>query len=95
MDLPARRLDVEWVVLDGETVLYDASAHMMHWLNGSAAAVWEACDGTTDADEIVRAIEADYSGDRSEIERDVRAIVDRFRRSGLLRPDPADGGADR
>jgi Coenzyme PQQ synthesis protein D (PqqD) len=87
----ARRPDVESAVLDGETVLYDAKAHMMHWLNASAAVVWAACDGTAGADEIVRAIEADYPGQRSEIEHDVRAIIERFRRLDLLRPVPAEG----
>jgi hypothetical protein len=81
---PMRRPDVEWNELDGETVLYDPKANMMHSLNASAAAVWAACDGMVAADEIVRAMEADYSGDRSEIERDVLAIIERFRRQGLL-----------
>jgi hypothetical protein len=81
---PMRRSDVEWTELDGETVLYDPKANMMHSLNASAAVVWAACDGTVAAHEIVRAIETDYSGDRNEIERDVLAIIEQFRRQGLL-----------
>ena len=92
-DLLARRPDVEWTELDGETVLYDPRANMMHSLNASAAAVWVACDGTAAADEIVRAMETDYSGDRSEIARDVRAIIERFRRQGLLDRPPPGGRA--
>ena len=70
---PARRSDVEWVVLDGETVLYDPKANMMHWLNVSAAAVWDACDGTASVDQIVGAIEAEFAGQDDEISRDVPA----------------------
>jgi hypothetical protein len=92
---PARRSDVEWVVLDGETVLYDPRANKMHWLNVSAAAVWDACDGTASVDQIVDAIEADFAGQRNEIDRDVPAIIERFRRLGLLRARPPEDPADR
>lgn len=87
-DRPARRADVQSAVVDGETVLYDPKAHMMHWLNDSAAAVWAACDGTAGRDQIINVIETRYSGRQTEIENDVSAIIERFRRLGLLRPTP-------
>ena len=84
-DTPARRPDVEWVELDGEAVLYDPPAQVMHVLNSGAAAVWRACDGVTSADEITRAIDDAYSGPHRTIARDVPAVIGRFRRLGLLR----------
>jgi hypothetical protein len=88
-DRPTRRPDVEWVTLDGEAVLYDPKDHILHRLNAAATAVWAACDGTAPSDRIRIAIENAYSGPPGEIARDVPAIIDRFRRLGLLRRAPA------
>jgi Coenzyme PQQ synthesis protein D (PqqD) len=92
-DRPDRRPDVEWVTLDGEVVLYDPTASVVHRLNPAAAAVWAACDGTASLQGITSAIEDAYSGPPGEIARDVPAVIARFRQLGLLRPSPAVGGA--
>jgi hypothetical protein len=84
-DIPARRLDVEWAELDGEAVLYDPTTQVLHRLNPGAAVVWAACDGITSADEIIRAMDDAHSGSRRAIARDVPAVINRFRRLGLLR----------
>lgn len=81
---PARRADVEWVELDGDAVLYDPAAHVLHRLNPEAAAVWAACDGRTTAEGIIGAIDDAYAGSSEAIARDVPAAIDRFRRLGLL-----------
>lgn len=83
---PARRPDVEWVELDGEAVLYDPAAHMLHRLSPEAASVWAACDGQASVENIVRAISDAYAGSPQAIASDVPAAIDRFRRLGLLRP---------
>jgi hypothetical protein len=82
---PARRPGVEWVELDGEAVLYDPTTQVLHRLNRGAAAVWAACDGTSSADEIIRALDDAHSGSRRAIARDVPAVINRFRGLGLLR----------
>jgi Coenzyme PQQ synthesis protein D (PqqD) len=82
---PARRPDVEWVELDGEVVLYDPAAHVLHRLNREGAAVWAACDGRNTAEGIISAIDDAYAGSSQAIARDVPAAIDRFRRLGLLR----------
>jgi hypothetical protein len=89
---PARRPEVEWVELDGEAVLYDPTTQVLHRLNRGAAAVWAACDGTSSADEITRAIDDAYSGPRGAIARDVPAVISRFRGLGLLQA-AADAGS--
>jgi hypothetical protein len=83
-DRPTRRPDVEWVTLDGEAVLYDPTGHILHRLNAAATAVWASCDGSAPWDRITSAIENAYSGPPGEIARDVSAVIDRFRRLGLL-----------
>jgi hypothetical protein len=93
--VPARRADVEWVELDGEAVLYDPKAQVLHRLNTGAAAVWAACDGKVSVEQITRAIERNYSGPRDAITRDVAAALDELRRLGLLRPEPSAGAPAR
>jgi hypothetical protein len=94
-DRPVRRPDVEWVTLDGEAVLYDPTANVLHRLNPTAAAVWAACDGTEPMHRITSAIEDAYSGPPGEIARDVPAVINRFRRLGLLRVAPGKRDAGR
>jgi len=67
----------------------DPTAHVLHRLNAGATAVWAACDGTAPMDRITRAIEDVYSGPPGDIARDVAAVIDRFRRLGLLQRSPA------
>jgi hypothetical protein len=86
---PTRRTDVEWVELDGEAVVYDPRAEALHRLNVSAAAVWEACDGTASTDRIIGAFEEMFA-EPPAIASDVRAIIDRFRRLGLLKESPVE-----
>ena len=93
VDGPRRRPDVEWVSLDGEAVLYDPVAHMLHRLNSEAAAVWAACDGHATSEEIIGAIDEAYAGSPDTIARDVTAVIDRLRRLVLLRQAPGEDGA--
>jgi hypothetical protein len=92
-DRPKRRPDVEWVTLDGEAVLYDPTANVLHRLNAGAVAVWAACDGTASMDGITKAIVDAYSGPPGEIGRDVPAFIARFRRLGLLQPSSVETGS--
>jgi hypothetical protein len=90
--VPLVRSDVEWVELDGEVVVHDPRARTLHRLNATATAVWTACDGAASVVEIVRAVQEYYAGPRDGIARDVRSIIQRFRRLGLVRVAPARRG---
>ena len=93
--VPVRRADVEWVELDDEAVLHDPLGQALHRLDRGARAVWVACDGTSPIGQIVRAVQETYVGPRSEIERDVRGVIERFRCLGLLEVPACDLGTDR
>jgi Coenzyme PQQ synthesis protein D (PqqD) len=95
VDVPDRRADVEWVELDGEAVLYDPQSHVVHRLNAGAASVWAACDGTASQRRIARDLEKTYSGPPGVITRDVRTVIRRLRRLGLLRRSPAEAEPQR
>jgi hypothetical protein len=43
--------------LAGETIVYDKVNHRAHTLNPTAAAVWEAADGSKSIDELARVLE--------------------------------------
>jgi Coenzyme PQQ synthesis protein D (PqqD) len=92
---PRRRVDVEWIELDGEAVLYDPRSMTLHRLNAAAAAVWAACDGSATTEEISRALEGVYDGPSAAIEGDVRGLIARFRRLNLLEQSPAAADAFR
>jgi coenzyme PQQ synthesis protein D (PqqD) len=89
---PTRRPDVEWATFDGEAVLYDPTANVLHRFNAGAVAVWAVCDGTASIDGITRAIVDAYSGPPGEIGRDVPAVIAQFRRLGLLLPSSVETG---
>jgi Coenzyme PQQ synthesis protein D (PqqD) len=86
LEIPARREDVEWIELEGEAVLYDPSAHMLHRLNREAAAVWRSCDGSASTGQITCTLEEAYPASRETIATDVPAVIERLRRLSLLRP---------
>jgi hypothetical protein len=91
---PQRRLDVEWIELDREAVLYDPRARTLHRLNAPAAAVWTACDGSATAEEISRALKGAYrEPSAAAIEDDVRALIARFRRLNLLEQSSVEADA--
>jgi hypothetical protein len=52
-DRPVGIADVELAVLEGEAVVFDVQASMVHHLNAIAAATWLCCDGETSVTEII------------------------------------------
>ena len=82
----ARRTGVTVVELDGEAVIYDRRAGVLHHLNAGATLVYRACDGGSTIAELAAGI-ADAVGEPvGRIEPDVRTAVRRLRRADLLEP---------
>lgn len=80
----ARRTGVTVVELDGEAVVYDRSAGVLHHLNAGATLVYRACDGGSTIAELAADI-ADAVGEPiGRIEPDVRAALRRLRKADLL-----------
>jgi hypothetical protein len=77
------RSDVSLRVVGGEAILHDPVARATHVVNGSAARVWELCDGRS-LDELVAAFGASYGREADAVRDDVVRVVDSFRRLGLL-----------
>lgn len=77
-----RRVDVEWIALDGEVVALDPARGRVHHLNASCAAVWLACDGRTSVAEIAARIGRSYG--IVDAYADVTAAVRSMLDAGLL-----------
>jgi hypothetical protein len=86
--LPVPRADVEWVDVDGSAVLHDPAAEVVHRLNSAATEVWEACDGSRSVADIVRALQRAHPDAGDVLGRDVRELVETFRRLHLLAECP-------
>jgi hypothetical protein len=87
-DRPKAFADVEVAVFEGEAVLFDVAASMVHHLNAVPAATWLCCDGdTTVADMIDELVEVFSTTEPADIEALTAGVHDslaRFAAEGLL-----------
>jgi PqqD family protein of HPr-rel-A system len=88
---PQMRDDLTVVELDGETVVYDEQSGDLHHLNPTATVVATLCDGTVTIRELATEISAAFEVPQSEVERQVRRLLGRLRRTGLLRDGAGTG----
>lgn len=64
-------------------IIYQVSRDQVHYLNKTAAVVFEFCDGKRDADDIVRRVTQIYGLDASSDE-EVRSCIDSLLKEGLI-----------
>jgi len=81
---PKRRSDVSARLVDGETVVLDRQADMVHQLNQSASFIWHQCDGQRTTREIVDQVVDAFDVDPDTAEASVKAALHQFERLGLL-----------
>lgn len=74
------------VQLDGEAVLYDERTGMLHHLNPEGTLLYRLCDGTATVRQLANEIAAAHGGAVETIERQIRALIRRFREADLLEP---------
>ena len=81
---PARKKEV-WVRQAGkENAVFDPRNGSLHFLNETALAIWDLCDGETTPEEMIEAI-CQLSGmHRDVIEEDVARTLHRFQHAGLI-----------
>ena len=88
--MPIRRADLPTRVIDGEVVILDRAGGNVHQLNVTASQVWNECDGTHSAADIVAQLVATFEeAPEDVILHDVSEIIMTFRRHGLLRTEPS------
>jgi PqqD family protein of HPr-rel-A system len=82
--MPRMGDDIEYVVVDGEAVLYDAARAELHRLNATATRIWEHCDGRTSINAVTDRLARGADVERAVIERDVTEYVAELEARGLV-----------
>lgn len=72
---------VDWLLLDGEAVLFDG-VHLHH-LDSPGAVVWQNLDGTRSLPELAKMVADQYQADPDQVLIDVEDLVRVFQRSDL------------
>ena len=81
---PKRRPDVLSRLIDGETVVLDRQAGLVHQLNQTASYVWERCDGQSTMTDIAHGLAQTFDVDLSVATRDVTAMIRQLQALHLL-----------
>ncbi len=81
---PEKRPNLETELVDQELIVLDTENQKVHKLNGTAAAVFESCDGSQSVDDIVSWLCDTFDVPRTQVEGDVRQILVVFTENGLL-----------
>jgi hypothetical protein len=84
---PSRRLDLTIRELDGEMVILDRHAGLVHQLNRTASCIWEACDGSATPAELAEVVARSFDVDVNTAADDVAAVVAQLLKLSLLKPD--------
>jgi hypothetical protein len=70
---PRRADGVDWIVLDGEAVLFDGEH--LHHLDGPGAAIWSALDGSLTVPALAGELAAHYGADPDQVHLDVEDLL--------------------
>jgi PqqD family protein of HPr-rel-A system len=81
---PVRSSAVTLERVGQEAILHDRERGRVHVVNGSAARLWELCDGRATVDEIIAAFAASYGAGPDAVRADVEAAVANFRELGVV-----------
>lgn len=88
---PRRRADIVLQDVGGEAILIDPRTDEAHVLNGSAARLWQMCDGERSMDELAAEFGAIYDLTAADVLEDVREVVDELVRLKLVESPTAAG----
>lgn len=84
MTHPKQAENLELETVDDELIVLDTASGHVHKLNGTAAQVFNACDGKTPVDAIVDTLLETYDVPRSQAAADVAQVLDVFAEQGLV-----------
>jgi hypothetical protein len=83
-EYPKRRIDVNVRILDGEVVVLDRQAGLIHQLNQTASYIWDRCDGQSTVAEIANQLAAAFDVDVNTAVHDVTTALMQLQRLGLI-----------
>jgi hypothetical protein len=85
---PMRAQGLELSPMDDGYMIHEEARDRVHYLNPTAAAVWQLCDGVTSVDEI-RALLQQYFALDEPPSAEIAQILDQFADEGLIECDGA------
>lgn len=83
---PAPNVEVAWVELDGEVVVFHAGEHRAHLLNATGSLLWQLLDGTVTIGELATDVAAVFDLSREEAADQVRRFAEEMEALRLLAP---------
>ncbi len=81
---PRRKDGVTLRSAEGEIMLYDPEDERVHFMNTTATAIWQLCDGETEVSEMVSAICLLTGLPADVVEEDVAGLLEGFADAGLI-----------
>lgn len=70
--------------VDGETVILDRNAELIHTLNPTASFIWNALKNSASVQDIVQSLVATFDIDPVQATADVTAVLENFRELQLI-----------
>jgi Coenzyme PQQ synthesis protein D (PqqD) len=83
-NVPRRRSDVRARSVQGEVVVLDRRADLVHQLNRTAGFIWERCDGRTTPQDIADQLVEAFAVDAGTAAASVTAALQQLEQLGLL-----------
>lgn len=83
-DIPRRRSDLQARLVDGEVVVLDRKADMVHQLNATASFIWQRCDGRASRHDIAAQLVDAFEVDADTAAASVASTLEELARLGLL-----------
>jgi Coenzyme PQQ synthesis protein D (PqqD) len=83
-DHPKRRTDVNVRMIDGEVVVLDRQAGLIHQLNQTASYIWDRCDGQSTVAELADQLAVAFDVDANTAVHDVATLIVQLHRLGLI-----------
>src|SRR5262249_26144 len=87
---PKKRIGLEARPVDGRTALVDEQGRRVCFLNETALALWDLCDGATTPREMVDAIRIACGLPENLVVQDVERALSELTNAGLVSWEPAD-----
>jgi hypothetical protein len=82
--IPVRRTGLMTRAIEGEVIILDRAAGVVHQLNTTAGRIWACCDGMASARSIAEQLAADYEIAPDAAMRDVEGMLEKLQVLGLL-----------
>jgi hypothetical protein len=79
-----QRADVRIQQVDDEILVLDDQNGYIHQFNATASFIWHQCDGKRSLEEIIRRFAREFELEEFEANRDVSAVIEKFRELKLL-----------